>query len=266
VSCGTDCTEGYALNTVVGLTASPAAGATFAGWTGACTGTAACSVTMSQARSVTATFTAATAGNGLVAAYSFNAGSGTTLADITGNGGSGTVSGATWTAGRYGNGLAFDGVNDQVSTGYATNLSRWTVSVWVRSPAPPSSAGASGPVHREKNFQINWNHPNSTFRGAAGVRVNGTWYAASFGTLAANTWYHLAATYDGERLRTYRNGVLVTSNTAPSGTPNTESATLKLGRHAAAAQYFNGTIDDVRIYNRALSQSEIQGDMNSVLQ
>jgi hypothetical protein len=222
---------------------------------------------MSQARTVTATFgTAAAPTNGLVVAYGFNATSGSTVADMSGNGRTGTISGASWTTGRYGNGLSFDGSNDSVGTTYATNLTRWTVSVWVRSAAAPSSAAASGPVHREKNFQINWNHPNAAFRGAAGVQVNGTWYAASFGTLAANTWYHLAATYDGETLRTYRNGSLVTSNTAPSGAAAAESATLKLGRHAAAAQYFRGVIDDVRLYDRALSQSEIQADMNSAVE
>jgi uncharacterized repeat protein (TIGR03806 family) len=64
VNCGTDCSESYQLNTVVTLTATPAASNTFAGWSGACTGTAAtCSVTMSAARSVTATFnTGATLG------------------------------------------------------------------------------------------------------------------------------------------------------------------------------------------------------------
>jgi hypothetical protein len=56
VNCGTDCSESYLQNTVVTLTATPAANNTFAGWSGACTGTSTCSVTMSAARSVTATF------------------------------------------------------------------------------------------------------------------------------------------------------------------------------------------------------------------
>jgi hypothetical protein len=219
---------------------------------------------MSQARTVTATFSAATS-NGPVVAYSFDAGSGSSVADVSGNGRTGTIRGATWAPGKYGSALSFDGTNDYVNTAYTTNLARWTISLWVKSPAAPTSGSSSGPVHREKNFQINWNHPSSTFRGAAGVQVRGTWYAASFGALAANTWYHLAATYDGETLRTYRDGVLIGRNTAPSGNPDTESMTLKLGRHAAAAQYFKGSVDDVRIYNRVLSQTEIQGDMNTPL-
>ena len=56
INCGTDCSESYAENTVVSLTASPAAGSSFAGWSGACSGTDSCSVTMDVETSVTATF------------------------------------------------------------------------------------------------------------------------------------------------------------------------------------------------------------------
>lgn len=56
INCGTDCSESYGINTVVNLVATPSAGSVFAGWSGACTGTAGCQVTMSAAKSVTATF------------------------------------------------------------------------------------------------------------------------------------------------------------------------------------------------------------------
>ncbi len=57
ISCGSTCSAGYTSGTVVSLTAAAAAGSTFAGWTGACTGTSACSVTLDAAKSVSATFT-----------------------------------------------------------------------------------------------------------------------------------------------------------------------------------------------------------------
>ncbi len=56
INCGTDCSENYTSGTTVTLTATPANGSVFTGWSGACTGTGTCQVTMSQARSVTATF------------------------------------------------------------------------------------------------------------------------------------------------------------------------------------------------------------------
>lgn len=93
------------------------------------------------------------------------------------------------------------------------------------------------------------------------MNVGGTWHAASYMPLSANTWYHLAATYDGSVFNAYRNGVLITSNPAPSGAPNAESNSMKLGRHAAAAQFFTGTVDDARVYNRALTLEEIQNIM-----
>jgi aerobic-type carbon monoxide dehydrogenase small subunit (CoxS/CutS family) len=201
---------------------------------------------------------------GLVAAYGFNEGSSNTSADMSGNNHPATLVGnPTWVAGQFGSALSFNGSSSYATTNFTTTLPNWTISGWVRSPAAPSSSAGSGPIHREANYQINWNHPDATFRGAAAVRVGGSWYAASFGTLAANTWYYLGVSYDGETLRTYRNGVLVTSNTAPSGPADSDPNPLRLGRHAAANQFFQGIVDDVRIYSRALSQAEIQSDMNT---
>jgi fibronectin type 3 domain-containing protein len=190
--------------------------------------------------------------------WSFEEGGGILAADSSGNGADAVLlNGALWTAGRQGLGVTFDGVDDYAEAGYWANLSDWTVSLWVKSPAAPASVAASGPVHRDRNLQINWNHTNASFRGAAAVSVAGRYYAASFGPLQANTWYHLAATYDGETLRSYKNGQLVTTNTAPTGPADADLKALSFGRHAGAAQYFAGTIDEVRIYDHALSLEDI---------
>jgi hypothetical protein len=205
-----------------------------------------------------------TPSSGLVAAYAFDEGAGTTSADASGNGYTATlVGGPSWVAGQFGSALSFNGTSSYAATGLTTNLPNWTISAWVRSPAAPTSGPASGPIHREANYQINWNHTSAAFQGAAGVEVSGSWYPASFGALAANTWYYVAASYDGETLKTYTNGVLVTSNTAPSGAPNAEPTALTIGRHSALNQFFQGIVDNVRIYNRALSPTEIQSDMNT---
>jgi regulation of enolase protein 1 (concanavalin A-like superfamily) len=199
----------------------------------------------------------------LVGWWKFDDGSGHSATDSSGNNLNGTlrpndVNGPTWVAGKINGGLQFDGTNDYVDVNYTTNLPRWTVCVWVTSPAAPSAAAnsASGPVHRESNFQFNWNHQNN-YGGDVGVQVGGTWYHAPFRTLLANTWYHLAGTYDGETLKAYKDGVLIIVDTTPSGNPNNETDHLTFGKHSGLAQYFNGTIDDVRIYSRVLSHDEI---------
>jgi len=166
-----------------------------------------------------------------------------------------------WVASYDGMALQFDGKDDYVDTGITENLANWTICCWVNSPAAPANGSPAGPIHREQNFQINWNHGDAKFRSAAALSIGGTWYAASFGTLGANTWYHLAATYDGTSLKAYQNGELVTTTSCP-GTPAAESDSLKLARHAGTAQFFAGTIDDVYVYPCALSQAEIHGLMN----
>jgi hypothetical protein len=198
--------------------------------------------------------------NSLVACWQLDETEGSTAADSSGNNLEGTLVGdPQWlpSGGKFGGALKLDGVDDFVETNYATDLPTWTISVWVNSPAVPSSEVPSGPIHRDKNYHINWNHTDDNFRGSAGLMAGGTWYPASFGDLQANTWYHLAATYDGEEFNAYKDGVLITNNSDPSGDPETESTTLKLGRHSLYGDHFAGSIDDARIYNYALSQVEI---------
>ena len=199
---------------------------------------------------------------GLVAWWKLDEKDGRTAADSSGNGRHATVQGdPTWqpTGGKIGGALAFDGQDDYVDTGYDTDSPAWTIAAWVKSPSAPSNTKQTGPVHRERNYQINWDHMTDEFRGAAGVCIGGRWHAAGFGSLQADTWYHLAATYDGENLRAYRNGALTADNGDPSGPPDTEGQTLKLGRHAAHSDYFRGTIDEVRLYNHALDAGAIAG-------
>ena len=187
---------------------------------------------------------------------------GARVADSSGNGHDGAIQGnPVWqpAGGRVGGALQFDGVDDFVDTGWTPDLPVWTVAAWVKSPAPPTRPVASGPVHGEKNFQINWNHGSDGWLGAVGICVAGEWYSAPFGDLQADTWYHLAGTYDGENLKAYRDGVLITDNSDPSGRPDVESATLKFGRHATAdGAFFAGTIDDVCVFACALDAENIK--------
>jgi hypothetical protein len=193
--------------------------------------------------------------------WTFDEGTGMSAVDWSGHGNHGALIGdPQWADAYFGLGLDLDGT-DAVDTGNTANLETFTIATWVSSPAAPALIGGTGPVQREQNYQIIWDHAADTFRGAAAMVAGGAWHAASFGPLKANTWYHLAATFDGTALTTYKDGVLITDNTEAAGTPGLETASLKLGRHAIAENFFKGVIDDVRVYDRALSEDEILDTM-----
>ena len=203
--------------------------------------------------------------SGLVAAYSFDQGSGSVLSDLSGNGNNGSILNATWTtAGKFGSALSFNGSNARVDIADSSSLrltSAMTLEAWVRPTAIDSS-------WRDIIFKGNDNYylmasSNNGSLPVGGIIAGGS-YAESFGTSALSTdsWVHLASTYDGSALRLYVNGTQV-SSVAKSGTILTSDNPLQLGGDSIYGQYFSGLIDEIRIYNRALTASEIQSDMNA---
>jgi hypothetical protein len=100
---------------------------------------------------------------------------------------------------------------------------------------------------------------------ATGVTIGSTEYSLKGGTRPANDiWTHLAATYDGAFQRLYVNGIQVASQARTGSMPATTNP-LRIGGNNIWGEYFAGRIDEMRIYNRALTQPEIQTDMNSAL-
>ena len=204
---------------------------------------------------------------GLVAAYGFNEGSGTTANDVSGNGNNGTISGATWTSlGKYGNALNFNGTNARVTVGNAPSLqltSGMTLEAWVY-PTTLSSSWRDVIYKGNDNYYLEGTSNNSG-RPSAGAIFGGV-YGQVYGpnALTANMWAHLAATYDGVMMRLYVNGVQVASR-AQTGAIATSTNALQIGGDTIYGQYFAGRIDEVRIYNRALSAAQIQSDMNTAV-
>ena len=173
--------------------------------------------------------------------------------DSSGNNHHGTITGdPQWVNGVIGAALEFDGDGDGVDTGYTEDLALFTAAFWVISPASPANSWGGGPVERQFNFMMAWDREDD-FRGGVVAHIGG-WKSASYEPLEPDTWYHLAGTYDGEALKAYRDGVLITSTPA-SGLPRSESRSLKIGR--GLATFFTGIVDDVYIYDRALTDAEI---------
>ena len=215
----------------------------------------------------------ALAATGLVGYWKFDEGSGTTASDSSGNGNTGTLhGGATWTVGKSANALDFNGVNGYVQIPQSSSLdvtAQVTVEAWVclrayvdsvgeESHLVSRSDGSGGPLY------VLGTHTNGTISCDTGPF---TGYHSSVATLPLNSWTHLAMTYNGTIVCLYINGLL-DSNYAQSGSIPTTTNWLAIGCKPTGTHggpgtyaYTNGTIDEVRIYDRALSQQEIQADM-----
>jgi Concanavalin A-like lectin/glucanases superfamily/Bacterial Ig domain/PKD domain/Glucose / Sorbosone dehydrogenase len=214
----------------------------------------------------TAQYTVGPSGPAPVAAYSFDAGSGTALADASGNGNNGSISGATWSAsGKYGGALAFDGANDLVSVADANSLdltTGMTLEAWLF----PDALGTTWrtAVLKEQSGQLIYAlYANTdTARPSGHVFVGGDVDTRGTTTLPLNAWSHLAATYDGSTLRVFVNGVQASSR-AVGGPILTSTGALRIGGNNIWGEWFSGRIDDVRIYAQPLTQTQIQNDMNT---
>jgi hypothetical protein len=155
-------------------------------------------------------------------------------------------------------GLNYDGADDYVSCGDILPPS-YTKEAWVNLTSLAFfnniiSNGGSGGEHAF------WAPASFGSRLSAGHNL--TWdYVQDPTPLVAGTWYHVAVTYDAATttMKLYKNGVLVSSNTAVPAFNNGNG--VSLGAYGGAA-VFIGTMDEVRIWNRALCQDEIQNNMN----
>ena len=206
---------------------------------------------------------------GLVAAWSFDAGTGTTAADATGKGHTGTISGAAWSAtGKNGGALSFDGVNDWVTVADANDLdltNGMTLSAWVN----PTGVGADWQtvvLKETPGFMAYALYADTDSARPSGHVVVGGSDLDTRGpaTVPNNVWTHLAASYDGANLRLYVNGALASTRTA-SGSMSPSTGALRIGGNGTWGEWFGGLIDNVRIYQRALSAAEIQSDMNTAV-
>lgn len=198
---------------------------------------------------------------GLVAAYNFDEGSGTAVTDRSGLGHGGTIREATWATGKNGGALSFDGVNDWVTIADADDLDltgAMTLEAWVNLT---HNTGWRAVVYKERDVYYLYASTSSN-RPAVGSKIGG--YRENFGPtqLGTGNWIHLAGTYDGAMQRLYVNGVQVASR-AQTGAIEVGTGPLRIGGNATFGEYFGGRVDDVRIYNRALSAAEIQTDMNT---
>jgi hypothetical protein len=201
--------------------------------------------------------------NGLVGWWPFNGNAN----DESGNGNHGTVNGATLTSDRNGvGGKAYYFSSANCATRIDANLnttsiqSGLTISIWVLK----SGNGCIGPRLLEIYNTVDgpgsagWSWDNSNYATFGSQTSNGTYVYSTFNPKPNNVWTNLVYTNDGVKGRFYQDGVLINSVTS-SGNPILGNIAAFGRMNHPAWDAFNGKLDDIAIYNRALSQIEITG-------
>jgi PKD repeat protein len=225
--------------------------------------------TTSKTASITVSAASASTG-GLVAAYNFEEASGATVVDASGQGNHGTISGATrTTGGKFGRALSFDGVDDWVTVNDSNSLdltTGMTLEAWVY-PTATMSGWRAVVLKEETGSGVYYLYANSDTNQPAGIvetSNNDELVASGKSQLPVNTWTHLAVTYNGQYQRLYVNGVEVAAQ-PQTGTMSISNGALRIGGTSIWSEFFKGRIDEIRIYNRALSATEIKTDMNTAV-
>ncbi len=206
--------------------------------------------------------------NGLVGYWNFNEGAGTKVEDQSGEGNDGTfVSNPVWVQGKKNMGLEFDGIADRISVNHNSSLAiedAITIEAWIN----PDSSGNNRAIVRKVTstdgfeFRLYGANPNLYFL----VRESNGTLDAVTGTLTIgiDVWTHVAAVFDGTKLYLYVNGEEDNSDTSSSGLKATNTTSLGIFRNSywATSEYYSGLGDELRIYNRALSATEIRYHYN----
>jgi len=194
---------------------------------------------------------------GLVAAYGFDEGEGPRVSDASGNGNSGYIANAVWSDGRFGSALQFSG-KGWVTIRAAQSLDATgevTLQAWVY-PAQRETAWRDVITREAANGQGTFSLPAASASAPEGEG----WVVKEKVRLAPGRWSHLATTYDGRVQRLYVNAALVASRPLPRN-KMADSGALHIGGSPIWGDRFKGKIDEVRVYNRALTAEEIRADM-----
>lgn len=193
---------------------------------------------------------------GLVGYWPMDEGVGSKAGDMSGGGNTGTINGATWTSGKRGGALGFDG-NSSVGIQNAPfpmrGTNTMTASAWVKRQAANSTGGILN-YSTEFAFGIG-------VTPCSGSTVKLTKYGVvdiCIGSFPSDTkFHHLTAVWSSGGVSLYIDGVLNGTHSNTANFNNGATDNLYIGYASNDNAYFNGLIDDVRVYNRALTATEV---------
>lgn len=198
--------------------------------------------------------------DGLVGYWSFDD---STASDLSGNGNDGTVYGATPVDGIIGPAFNFDGGNDYIDYGNTASLnpnSEITISAWIK---PVNYTGGGNEPIIDKGHWPYQYHLGVTgdsrhhFQFGITPESDNYKYVETYYTWSSGSWYHVAGTYDGYFVRLYINGNLYGSIAATGALTYSEKNATTAKFSSITGDYLPATIDEIRIYDRALSATEI---------
>ena len=215
---------------------------------------------------------------GLLAFYSFDG----NVNDVSGNNRNGTANGGlayttdrTNTANKA---AIFDGVDDWINTPYTqSNLTDFTVSVWVKTDLGPQNATNPSAIVSNRDAasdrSITLDYDRGTASWSYGLDANATRLCQQVAYINPNAWRHIVGVWKGvgssvtsSQFKIYVNGILQGSTPVTAGSGSipfsASSGTMKIARHPAWNTYFRGSLDDLRIYNRALTDAQVQALAN----
>jgi hypothetical protein len=212
-------------------------------------------------------------GRGLIGYWPMDEGTGSTAIDYSGSNGTGTWSGSqTGSSGYYSAGKlgpwagTFDGSTDYVLNNQTVNIPVVTVSAWIYASSYPGAkarivgftSGNNG-VNYDKEILID---PNGKIYFYVFTNTSLT-TSAPTNPIPINQWVYVVGTANGTTAIAYVNGAQVGSVAAGNTFASYTSPDILIGGYEASDGYFKGLIDDVRVYNRALSAAEIQETYNA---
>lgn len=200
--------------------------------------------------------------NPVISPVGLNA-SGVYTVTVSNNGCSATAS-TTVTVAAYGTALDFNGNNNFITIPHTANFvipKNLSIETWV---FPTSSTPLTQNVVSKSSYLVNdgfiFPRTNDGWKNFSfWLSIDGNWTAVTAPFPSLNTWHHVAATYDGFFMKIYLDGVLK-STQAIAGTITSNINDIFIGQQEGQLEYFKGGLDELRIWNRTLTQCEIQNN------
>jgi hypothetical protein len=199
-------------------------------------------------------------------------GSGSTWMDLTGNARNATLFNTPTYSSAQGGYISFNDTSyEYAAISDIGSLNQWTIEAWARTNSSLSSRATAIVCNQfDLSTKLNFSMGLNQAYGSANMCIgffNGAWRTTTGFAPTLNTWYHIVGTYDGSTVRQYTNAVLGTTLTY-SGTPQSGGEIRIARRWDESAtnntNFFPGDISIVRIYNKALSQSEVTQNYDAI--